>query len=470
MSVRGARPFADRVERRRRTAVRRLGPEERVRTFDEVTLPYSPADAQREATRCIQCARPSCEEGCPARSPIRTWIRLVARGDLAGAYRAMRAASNLPAICGRVCPVERQCEGACVMGRKGEPIAIGMIERFVGDDAIARGLSRERRLSSGRRVAVIGSGPAGLIAAGDLAELGHDVTIFEALPVFGGVLAWGIPRFTLPRHALDAELVRLAALGVVLQPGTHVGIDSGVTTLFQAGFRAVVLCVGAGRARALGIPGEGLQGVYEARTFLMLASLGTAWRATPAVLPTPGARVAVVGGGDTALDVARTAVRLGAREALVIYRRLESAMPARADERARAWEEGVVVRESTAPLAVVGDARGHVIALECLRTVPGPRDATGRGRPVAVPASRFRLAVDAVVSATGFAPDPWIARLGVPVNADGTVRADADGRMSRAATFAAGDVVRGPDCVVTAIAGAKRAARATHEYLAHPAL
>ena len=468
MGERGARPFAGRLERRTRTPVRRLPPEDRVRTFDEVTLPYSPADAQREAARCIQCARPYCEEGCPARSPIRTWIRLVARGDLAGAYRALRVASNLPAICGRVCPVERQCEGACVMGRKGEPVAIGMLERFVADDAIARVLRAERRPSSGRRVAVIGSGPAGLTAGGDLAELGHEVTIFEALPVLGGVLAWGIPRFTLPRQPLEAELARLARMGVVLQPGTHVDVDSGLLALFRAGFRAVVLCVGAGRARALGIPGEGLPGAYEARDFLMLASLGRVWRAQPVRLPASGARVAVVGGGDTALDVARTAVRLGAREVLVIYRRTEAEMPARADERARAWEEGVVLRGSTVPLAVVGDVRGRVIALECLRTVPGPRDATGRPRPVPVPASRFRLPVDAVVSATGFVPDPWIARLGVPANADGTVRADADGRTSRAAIFAAGDVVRGPDRVVTAMADAKRAARAAHEYLARP--
>ena len=470
MDERRARPFADRVERRRRTTVRRLAPEQRVRTFDEVTLPYSPADARREAARCIQCARPYCEAGCPAGSPIRTWIRLVARGDLIGAYRALRAASNLPAICGRVCALERQNEGACVMGRKGEPIAIGMLERFVADDAISRGLSAVRRPSSGRRVAVIGSGPAGLTAAGDLAELGHEVTIFEALPVLGGILAWGIPRFRLPRHALEAELARLAGMEVLLQPGTHVNIDSGLTALFRAGFRAVVLCVGAGRARALDIPGEGLPGAYEARDFLMHASRGTAWRATPAALPAPGARVAVVGGGDTALDVARTAVRLGAREALIIYRRTEAEMPARADERARTWEEAVVLRESTVPLAVVGDARGRVIALECLRTVPGPRDATGRPRPVAVPASRFRLPVDAVVNATGFLPDPWIARLGVPVNADGTVCADAEGRTSRAAIFAAGDVVRGPDRVVTAIADAKRAAAVTHEHLARPAL
>lgn len=439
--------------------------ERRVRTFDEVTLAYSFADAEREAERCIQCARPYCEEGCPARSPIRTWVRLVAQGDLAGAYRTLREANNFPAVCGRVCPVERQCEGACVMGRKGEPIAIGMLERFVADEASPRRFPAERRPSSGRRVAVIGSGPAGITAAGDLAQLGHDVTIFEALPVFGGVLAWGIPRFTLPRRTLEAELARLTDLGVTLHPGSRVTVDSGLTALLRAGFHAAVLCIGADRPRALGIHGEGLAGAYDGKEFLMLASLGTAPDGKPIALPAPGARVAVVGGGDTALDVARTAVRLGAREVLVTYRRTETEMPARADECAKTWEEGVLLRESTVPLAVVGDDHGRVTALECLRTVPGPRDPTGRPRPLPVPASRFRLSVDAVVSAVGFAPDPWIARLGLPATTNGTVRVDVEGRTGRTGLFAAGDVVRGPDRVVTAMADAKRAARAVHEYL-----
>lgn len=457
--------FVDKAERRTRTPIQRIPVETRVRTFDEATLPYTFEEARREAARCIQCARPFCEEGCPARSPIRTWLARVAEGDLAGAHDAIRTASNLPAICGRVCPVERQCEGACVMGRKGEPIAIGMLERFVADEAIARGLGARRPAWTGRHVAIVGAGPAGLTAAGDLAERGHTVTVFEALPVLGGILVWGIPPFVLPRRPLAAELARLARLGVHFWTRARIGGDGALDTLFRTGVDAVVLCVGASRPRPLGVRGEGLDGVYQATDYLMLATVGRARRRARRSLPRESARVAVIGGGNTAMDVARTAVRLGAGEVKVIYRRSEAEMPARAEERARAWEEGVELIASTVPLAVVGDREGRVIALDCARTSAGPPDPSGRPAPVIEPRSRFRIAVEAVAAAIGYEPDPWVARLGLATNADGTLRVDADGRTSRPGVFAAGDVAHGADRVVTAMAVAKRAARATHDFL-----
>lgn len=443
--------------------VQRLSPQERRASFEEVDRPYDREAALAEAARCIRCAHPFCEEGCPARSPIRTWIERLAAGDVDGAFDSMSTVSSLPAICGRVCPVERQCEGACVLGRKAEPIAIGMLERFVGDEAIGRGPVEDRALRTGRRVAIVGSGPAGLAAAGALALRGHGVTVLEALPLLGGVLAWGIPSFVLPRIPLRAELERLDRLGVRFRARFRIGDRVGVDDLLRAGFDAVLLAVGASDTVTLGIPGEGLRGVYSATDYLMLATTGRDAAGRRVALPARGARVVVVGGGDTAIDVARTAVRLRAADVRVLYRRGLAHMPARREAVMLAVEEGVLVEERTVVRRILGTTR--LEALECAPTSLGGTDASGRPAPVAEPSGTILRLADAMVVAVGYRPEGWLTRTGLPLRDDATIIADTDGRTSRPGVFAAGDVVHGPDRVVTAMAAGRRAASAIHAYM-----
>lgn len=448
--------------RRRRIPIRRLAPKERRGSFEEVDRPYTWEEARAEAARCIRCARPFCEEGCPAGSPIRTWIEHVAEGDIEAAFRSISSASSLPSICGRVCPVERQCEGACVLGRKADPIAIGMLERRVGDEMVLRGPLRHAGRPPGHRTAIVGSGPAGLAAAGELALGGERVIVLEALPMLGGVLAWGIPPFVLPPHPLRAELVRLRRLGVRFRTRTRIGAGLGVDDLFGLGFEAVILAVGASGPLRLGIPGEDLAGVYSATDYLMLAATGRARRGGPASLPPKGSRVAVVGGGDTAIDVARTAARLGAADVRVLYRRDAERMPARRDGVAQAREEGVIVDERSVVLAVVDDGSGRVGAILRAPASPDVGDG-GEGRgPAPVTADRAFWPFDAVVVAIGYRPEEWLARTGLELRPDGTIVCDAAGRTSRPGLFAAGDVAHGADRVVTAMAAGRRAAGAVY--------
>ena len=462
MTQRDDNRHADRVEMRQRPAAERAG------DFDEVPLGYSLDEAVAEAERCLECKKPLCVQGCPVEIDIPGFVGAIACGDIRRAVDILKSANTLPAVCGRVCPQETQCEIRCVLGRKAAPVAIGNLERFAADwereaDEVH---VPEVAQATGRCVAVVGSGPAGLTCAGELARRGHAVTVFEALHEPGGVLTYGIPEFRLPKRIVQAEIDTLRKMGVRIQINAVVGKLDTVDELLDE-FDAVFIGSGAGAPQFKDIPGENLVGVYSANEYLTRANLMRSYRwpqsGTP---PIRSQRVVVIGGGNVAMDSARTAVRLGAEKVILAYRRSRDEMPARAPEIHHAEEEGVAFELLIDPVEVLGDAKGRVRAVRCLRMQLGEPDASGRRRPVPVEGSEFEIPCDTVIPALGNAPNPLIPRTtpGLTTGKWGNIEADAEtGRTSLARVFAGGDVVTGAATVIEAMGAGRAAARAIHD-------
>ncbi|HOO77281.1 MAG TPA: NADPH-dependent glutamate synthase [bacterium] len=443
---------------------------ERKKHFREVPLGYSPEEAGREAARCLQCPKAPCRQGCPVEIDIPGFIRRIREGDDAGGIALIRETNSLPAVCGRVCPQEEQCEKFCVLGKKGEPVAVGALERYLADrEEAPRRTADGGSFSSSFRVAVVGSGPAGLTAAGDLARLGYGVTVFEALHAPGGVMGYGIPAFRLPREILDREIERLKNRGVRLELNTVIGAGSSLDDLFRAGFSAVFIGSGAGLPRFMNIPGENLNGVYSANEYLTRVNLMGAARFPETGTPVlRGHDVGVVGGGNVAMDSARTALRLGAERVSVIYRRSREELPARRDEIGHAEEEGVRFLFLTLPTRYLGDERGRVREVECLRMELGEPDSSGRRRPIPIPGSEFVLPCDLAVVAVGNDPNPLVPRLtpGLETGPRGTITIDPEtGKTSLPGVFAGGDIASGAATVIEAMGAGKRAARAIDDFL-----
>ena len=448
---------------------REQAPEVRRRNFEEVSQGYDEAMAREEATRCIDCKNPACMTGCPVGVHIPDFIRHVKEGEFEKAYQTIRLTNNLPAICGRVCPQETQCESKCVRGVKGDPVGIGRLERFCADYAMQHASTKtERPAPNGHRVAVVGSGPSGLTCAGDLAKLGYDVTIFEALHTPGGVLVYGIPEFRLPKRLVREEIATVEALGVKIETDVVVGRSVSLEELFDEGYEAVFVGSGAGLPRFQGIPGENLNGVYSANEFLTRINLMKAYAFPETDTPVRvGKKVAVVGGGNVAMDAARSALRLGADEVSIVYRRSEKEMPARLEEVHHAKEEGVNFRMLTNPTAIHGDENGSVRAMTCVEMELGEPDASGRRRPVVKQGSEFDLDVDTVVIAIGNSPNPLIRNTtpGLETQKWGGIIVDENGATSLENVYAGGDAVTGAATVILAMGAGKTAAKAIHEKL-----
>ena len=448
---------------------REQAPEVRRRNFEEVSQGYDEAMAREEATRCIDCKNPACMTGCPVGVHIPDFIRHVKEGEFEQAYETIRLTNNLPAICGRVCPQETQCESKCVRGVKGDPVGIGRLERFCADYAMQHASAKvERPAPNGHRVAVVGSGPSGLTCAGDLAKLGYDVTIFEALHTPGGVLVYGIPEFRLPKRLVREEIATVEALGVKIETDVVVGRSVSLEELFDEGYEAVFVGSGAGLPRFQGIPGENLNGVYSANEFLTRINLMKAYAFPETDTPVRvGKKVAVVGGGNVAMDAARSALRLGADEVSIVYRRSEKEMPARLEEVHHAKEEGVNFRMLTNPTAIHGDENGSVRAMTCVEMELGEPDASGRRRPVVKQGSEFDLDVDTVVIAIGNSPNPLIRNTtpGLETQKWGGIIVDENGATSLENVYAGGDAVTGAATVILAMGAGKTAAKAIHEKL-----
>lgn len=452
-----------------RTPMREQDPMKRRRNFDEVALGYSPDEAMREAQRCIQCKHPFCVEGCPVHVQIPQFIKLIAEGRFEDAAQKIKETNNLPAVCGRVCPQEEQCEARCVLNRKGQSVAIGRLERFAADYQMKKGIpDPERPIKIDKKVAVIGSGPAGLTAAADLAKLGYDVTVFESFHELGGVLVYGIPEFRLPKALVKQEIEFLRRLGVKFVTNVIVGNTLTIDDLFDDGYQAVFIGTGAGLPKFMDIPGESLNGVYSANEYLTRVNLMKAYLFPKADTPIKKAhKVAVVGGGNVAMDAARCALRLGADEVHIVYRRSETEMPARAEEVHHAKEEGIIFDLLTNPIRIIGE-NGRVTGMECIKMELGEPDASGRRRPVPVKGSEFMMEVDAVIMALGTTPNPLIAATthGLDIQPWGGIIADeATGATSRPGVYAGGDAVTGAATVILAMGAGKKAAAAIHEYL-----
>jgi glutamate synthase (NADPH/NADH) small chain len=443
---------------------------ERSRVFEEVNQGLSLEDAIREAQRCLRCKTRPCVAGCPVSVSIPEFIAKLADNDLAASARILRGDNALPAVCGRVCPQETQCEEKCVCGIKGESVAIGYLERFVADWAMEHPDQLEQEVlppATGKRVAVVGSGPAGLTAAGELARAGHDVTIFEALHDTGGVLRYGIPEFRLPNDIIDAEVNRLRALGVKIELNVIIGKTLTLPQL-RAEFDALFIANGAGLPVMLNVPGENLKGVYAANEYLTRVNLMGAGRSEDAATPIiRGKSVAVIGGGNTAMDCVRTAKRLGAARAMIVYRRTEAEMPARTEEIKHAREEGVEFLLLTAPVAIL-DENGWVAKLSCQRMELGEPDDSGRRRPVPIEGAYFDLTVDVVVNAIGTRANPLLTATApeLKLNRWGNIETDENGLTSLEGVFAGGDIVRGGATVILAMGDGKQAAAAINRYLA----
>ena len=430
-----------------------------------------PEQAQEEAARCIQCKKPKCVAGCPVEIDIPRFIELIAEGEFHAAARSIKAKNALPAICGRVCPQEEQCEVLCVVGRKGEPVAIGNLERFAADYEAANpdGYQPERDAAKGHRVAVVGSGPAGLTVAADLALLGYEVTVFEALHKAGGVLVYGIPEFRLPKAIVQRELEYLESIGVEIRCNVVVGTTITVDSLFDEGYKAVFIGVGAGLPAFLNVPGENLNGVYSANEYLTRANLMRAFEFPRADTPIArGKKVAVFGGGNVAMDSARTALRLGADYVYLIYRRSRDEMPARQAEIHHAEEEGLEWLFLTNPVELLGDEVGNLRGVRCLRMELGEPDSSGRRRPVPIPGSEFDTEIDTAVVAIGNRSNPLLTRSmpSLEVNRWGNIVANQKtGKTSCRGVFAGGDIVTGAATVILAAGAGRTAANAIHEYI-----
>ena len=443
----------------------------RAHNFDEVNAGYSAFHAQFEAERCLRCQDPVCVAGCPVRIPIPDFIHRVVVGDMAAAAALLRSANPLPSICGRVCPQESQCEAACSMHGRFEPVAIGHLERFVADWERTQPRPSQSTTTKGEKIAVIGAGPSGLVCAGELARRGYAVTIFEALHAPGGVLRYGIPEFRLPKAILDWEIEILKAMGVEIVCNVIIGRTLTLDDLVRKhGYAAVFIGTGAGLPQFLGIAGEDLNGVYSANEFLTRVNLMRAYDFPNADTPVRvGKRVAVIGAGNTAMDAARTALRMGAEKVFIVYRRSEREMTARVEEYHHAREEGVAFHWLTNPLAMLDDGNGWVAGLKCQTMTLGAPDASGRARPIPVPNSEFVLPVDNVVLAIGTTPNPLLTRTtaGLTVDAHGCLLADSEsGLTSMPHVFAGGDAVTGAATVILAAGAGKRAAQAIDAALA----
>ena len=453
-----------------RAAMSELPAEVRNKNFAEVNLGLSDEQAQAEARRCLQCKNRACVAGCPVGVSIPEFIDALASADLPLAAQILRGDNALPAVCGRVCPQETQCEALCVRGVKGESVAIGYLERYVADWAMShldRLLKEQAPVASGKSVAVVGCGPAGLTAAGELARHGHKVTIFEALHDTGGVLRYGIPEFRLPKEIIDLEVAVLTRLGVVIECNVIIGKTLTVAEL-REDFDAVFIANGAGLPTMLNIPGENLKGVYAANEFLTRVNLMEAGRRQDSNTPIIKSReVAVIGGGNTAMDCVRTAKRLGAERAMIVYRRGEAEMPARVEEIKHAKEEGVEFVMLTAPLAIIGTAERWVSALRCQRMELGPPDDSGRRRPVPIEGSEFELPAGVVINAVGTSANPLLTASApeLALNKWGNIVISETGETSIPGVFAGGDIVRGGATVILAMGDGKLAAAAINDYL-----
>ncbi|MBR3504690.1 MAG: NADPH-dependent glutamate synthase [Clostridia bacterium] len=452
-------------------------PEARAHNFSEVAMGYPMEIAVEEAKRCLNCKNRPCVAGCPVNIDIPGFIGCVKEGDFEGAYQVITKSSSLPAVCGRVCPQETQCEMKCTLGIKFEPVGIGRLERFVADWHNENASEKPAApKANGHRVAIVGSGPSGLTCAGDLAKKGYKVTVYEALHTAGGVLVYGIPEFRLPKAIVAKEVDTLKALGVDVEPNVIIGKTLTVDELFDMGFEAVFIGSGAGLPNFMNIPGEACKGVYSANEFLTRSNLMKAYRDDPRTPIMKGGKVAVVGGGNVAMDAARTALRLGAEHVYIVYRRSMEELPARREEVEHAIEEGIDFRLLNNPVEILGynnpdDPRdpknGFVTGMRCIRMELGEPDARGRRRPVPIPGSEFELAVDTVIMAIGTSPNPLIKNTteGLEVNSHGGIIVNEDGLTSRKDVYAGGDAVTGAATVISAMGAGKIAAQAIDKAL-----
>lgn len=446
-------------------------PEARITNFNEVPFGFTPDLALKEAGRCLQCKKPSCIKGCPVNIDIPAFIQLIKDGKFIEAAYKIKETNSLPAICGRVCPQEEQCEKLCVLAKKGPSVAIGALERFAADYERAQGAIKTPTLppKTGKKVAIIGSGPAGLTCAGDLAKVGHEVTVFEGLHKAGGVLVYGIPEFRLPKAIVQTEVDYLKQLGVQIELNKVIGAISGIDELFNAGFEAIFIGTGAGLPLFLRIPGENLNGVYSANEYLTRSNLMKAYLFpeydTPIIKPR---RVAVIGGGNVAMDSARTALRLGAEEVYLVYRRSRDEMPARRDEVLHAEEEGIKFKLLTNPVEVLGNNDGWVRGLKCIRMELGEPDESGRRKPIPVKGSEFEISVDAVIVAIGNGPNPLLLRAtpNLTLTNRGTIQVHPETlATSIRSVYAGGDIVTGAATVIQAMGQGKIAARSVDQFL-----
>ena len=451
-----------------RVPVREQDPKVRATNFDEVCLGYNMEEAMEEASRCINCKNAKCIQGCPVSINIPAFVKAVKEGKITEAADIIAESSALPAICGRVCPQETQCEGKCIRGIKGDPISIGKLERFVADwhrENVKDELKKPE--SNGHKVAVVGAGPAGLTCAGDLAKKGYQVSVFEALHVAGGVLMYGIPEFRLPKAVVQTEIEGLKQMGVDIQTNMVIGRSESVDDLFDAGYESVFIGSGAGLPSFMNMPGENLKGVYSANEFLTRCNLMKAYKDgvdTPIQHPK---RAVIVGGGNVAMDAARCAKRLGVEEVTIVYRRSMDELPARKEEVEHAMEEGIVFKLLTNPVRVLGNEDGWVCGMECVSMELGEPDASGRRRPVEIKDSNFVLDVDCMIMAIGTSPNPLIRSTteGLETNRKGCLIADDNGATTREGVFAGGDAVTGAATVILAMGAGKTAAAAIDDYI-----
>ena len=454
----------------KKVPVKEQDAKERAHNFEEVCLGYTLEEAQAEASRCLNCKNAMCIKGCPVSINIPAFIEQVKLGDIEKAYEILSESTALPAVCGRVCPQETQCEGKCIRGIKGEAVSIGKLERFVADWASEHGIKpKKTAASNGKKVAVIGSGPSGLTCAGDLAKLGYDVTVFEALHEAGGVLVYGIPEFRLPKKKVVAkEIENVKALGVKIETDVVVGKSVTIDELLnEEGFEAVFIGSGAGLPKFMGIPGENSNGVFSANEYLTRSNLMKAFDENSNTPIMKSKKVAVVGGGNVAMDAARTALRLGA-EVHIVYRRSEEELPARVEEVHHAKEEGIIFDLLTNPTEILADEKGWVNGIKCIRMELGEPDASGRRRPIEIPGSEFVLDVDTVIMSLGTSPNPLISSTteGLEINKHKCIiAAEETGATSKAGVYAGGDAVTGAATVILAMGAGKAAAKGIDEYL-----
>ncbi len=456
------------LEKGKRVPVREQDPKVRDKNFEEVTFGYTLEEAQREAERCLNCKNPLCMKGCPVEINIPAFIEKIKEGNILEAGKILTKYTSLPAVCGRVCPQETQCEGKCVLGIKGEPVAIGKLEKFVGDYLLENNLEISIPKKNNHKIAVVGSGPAGLTAAGDLAKMGYDVTVFEALHKTGGVLTYGIPEFRLPKDkVVQKEIENIKKLGVHFVTNEIIGKTTTIDNLLdKEGFEAVFIGSGAGLPKFMGIPGENLNGVFSANEFLTRVNLMKAYCDDYMTPVKKGKKVAVIGGGNVAMDAVRTAKRLGA-EAHIVYRRSEKDFPARLEEVHHAKEEGIIIDALTLPKEILGDENGNVIGMRCIHTKLGEPDASGRASFIEIPESEFIMEADTVIMALGTAPNPLISSTtkGLDINKWKCIVADEIGQTSREGVFAGGDAVSGAATVILAMGAGKKAAEAIDKYI-----
>ena len=449
--------------------VPKQAPEIRRHNFNEVALGYNEEQVLVEASRCLQCPKPQCVSGCPVEIDIPSFIKLLKGKQFEDAIKKIKEKNCLPAICGRVCPQEEQCQKSCILAKTGNPVSIGRLERFLADWERKSGIScLDKAPPTGKRVAIVGAGPAGLTVAADLVKLGHDVVIFEALHYPGGVLMYGIPEFRLPKGIVQAEAEYVKKLGVDIRANCLVGRTFTIPELLKTGYDAVFIGTGAGLPQFLGVPGENLAGIYSANEFLIRVNLMKAYTFPKCDTPLRiGKHVAVIGGGNVAMDSARSALRLGAEEVCIVYRRSREELPARQEEIENAEEEGIVCKFLANPVRFIGNEKGWVKAMECICMELGPPDESGRRRPVPIKGSEFIMDVDTVIVAVGRTPNPIVQSTteGLKATKWGTIIADENGKTSIEGVYAGWDIVTGEATVISAMGAGKKTAKAMHEYL-----